>query len=362
MPAQYRYVEIGGAYYRLKQSPMALAWYLYFKNKSLQLRSRFNKRNIPWIVKTLVQHQLHFRKDRVILEFPVCGNLCLRVHRGYRIFNYGRNTVVRVINPDVDQALVATEMEGVRNASQLNFAPHVLRWSVKDRCYEEDFVNGYPGYWAPKSESAVFFQIYHQDILPCLKQMILLTPPLVTGLDEYVNKIVNVTGDGRLSGPALDAERVRMIQDFTRSVAERLRPEGNCRVDLVFSHGDFSLRNILRTRDGIMAIDWESAGHRNPLFDLYNYFFTESYYKRATTSLVPEIREAVSSLQSSLTARAPDLASTLVPMAQTYRWLYYLERVQVLLERELSNSQLDVILRSMRVFNRYEEAVADGSS
>ena len=47
-------------------------------------------------------------------------------------------------------------------------------------------------------------------------------------------------------------------------------------------------------------------------------------------------------------------------LAPVYRWLYYLERVFVLLEREPSKNQVDVIVRSVDVFERYEEAVAAG--
>jgi len=360
MSAKYQYVKIGGAYYGLRQSPIALAWFLTFRNRSLQLRSDFRKKKIPRIIRTLVQHQLCLGKDRAILELPVYGNLCLRVHRGYRVFNYRRNSVVRMIDPDVDQALVAGEMEGVRRASQLDFAPRILQSSVEKRWYEEDLVNGRPAYWAPRSASPVFSQIFDRDIAPCLERMIVLEAPLVANLGRYVSEIVRTIEDGRLESPGLDIERVEAVRRFAQSVGERLHLGGSGRVDLVFSHGDFSLRNILRTRNGVMAIDWESVGYRNPLFDLYNYFFTESYYKRATTSLVPEIAKAISSLQSRLMAKAPDLARTLVPLAKRYRWLYYLERIQVLLERELSSDQLDVVLRSIRVFNRYEEALARG--
>lgn len=108
-----------------------------------------------------------------------------------------------------------------------------------------------------------------------------------------------------------------------------------------------------------MVIDWESAGRRSTLFDLYNYFFTEIYYGRATTNLISEINEAISSLQSRLASKAPDIARTLPPLGQMYRRLYYFERVLMLLERELSGERLDVILRSIQVFNRYEEAVAN---
>jgi hypothetical protein len=272
------------------------------------------------------------------------------------VFNYRRNTVVRIFNADVDPAIVASEIEGVRSASQLDCAPNVLRWNFKERWYEEDLVMGHPAYFNARSGSAAFFEIYHQDIAPCLERMTLLQASLTKGLGNYVDELTH-RFESIAFEPQLDTDKINAIRRFVESVIERLRLEGDGQVDLVFSHGDFSLANILRTRDGIRVIDWESAGRRSVLSDLYNYFFTESYYKRATTTLVSEIDEAILFLQSRLASKAPGIARTLRHSAQMYRWLYYFERILVLLDRELSNKVLDVALRSMEVFSRYEEAI-----
>ena len=363
MSAQYQYVKINTPYYCLQQNPVVLAWLLCFKNESLRLRSlRLGKKQGISAVKTLVQYQLHWQSSDSVLELPVYGNLCLPVHRGYRVFDFRRKAVIRTFAPEVAPAIVAREIEGVRSANSLDFAPTVRRWSVEERWYEEDFVIGYRASLIPKSESGAVLRIYRQDAAPCIERMVLLQSPLGANVGEYVNKIMANLEDGRLSRQGLDLSKTSAIRDFAESVAERLCLEGDEQADLVFSHGDFSLRNILRTKDGIMVIDWESAGRRSALFDLYNYFFTESYYKRITTDLVSEINEAILSLQSRLTLKAPDIATSLPFLARVYCRLYYLERVLMLLERELDDHLLDVILRSIEVFNRYEEAMAGNHS
>jgi thiamine kinase-like enzyme len=126
---------------------------------------------------------------------------------------------------------------------------------------------------------------------------------------------------------------------------------------LVFSHGDYSLVNILRTKNGIKVIDWEGVAFRNPLYDLHNFFFTELYYKRAKTNLVMEINEAILSMQARFYTKFPDIAKSLELFASTYRRLYYIERVCMLLERELSNQLLNVVIRSIDMFERYENVV-----
>ena len=108
-----------------------------------------------------------------------------------------------------------------------------------------------------------------------------------------------------------------------------------------------------------MVIDWEGGGIRNPLFDLYNYFLTELYYERATSTsaLVPKVNKAISYLQARLLPKIPELTRALVSLSPIYRRLYYLERVCMLLERELDNKLLSVIVRSIDVFNRYEKVI-----
>ncbi|MFH1932394.1 MAG: phosphotransferase [Pseudomonadota bacterium] len=308
-------------------------------------------------IKTLVQHQLRLRNNTPVLELPVYGNVCLPVHRGYKVFNFHRKTVVRIFTPDVDQTTVEREIEGVQKASLLDFAPDIRRWNIKERWYEEEFVSGYPCCSTPKSASPMFLRIYYQHVAPRLEKMILLEAPLTTNLIEHVIHTTDILRDSKLSRPELDKTKVNLIRCFVTSMADQINGGKDYPIDLVFSHGDFSLVNILKTKDGIMVIDWEGVGRRNPLFDLYNYFFTELYYRRAEGNLVPEINEAISSLQSHLAPKAPKLAMSLLSLAETYRRLYYVERVRMLLERKPTNKLLNVILRSIDVFNRYEEMV-----
>ena len=292
-----------------------------------------------------------------MLDLSARGNLCLRVHRGYKVFDFHRKKVIRIISSEVSQSTVIKEIEGVRKASQLDFAPNILRWDLKERWYEEDFVSGYPCHSGAESEAGSILKIFHRHIAPCLEQMILLQDPMPTNLMEYIKKAKSIIKAKKLIRPELDVNKVNSISRYIESMVERLCLKKNFQIDLIFSHGDFSLVNILKRKEKIRVIDWEGVDRRSALFDLYNYFFTELYYKRGTTSLVEEIKEAISYLQSRLSAKLPELARTLVSLAPIYRRLYYVERVCMLLEREPTNKLLEVVLRSIDVFNRYEEAV-----
>jgi hypothetical protein len=359
MPKGYRYVKIGKPYFRVRQNPVVLAWLLWTKNRSLRLDSLgLGRRQALLAVKSLVRHQLVQRSSDRSLVLPMCGNFCLSVHRGYRVFKLRRQTVVRTFDAGVDPAIVAGEIEGVRRASLVECAPAVLDWSIEGRWYEEHFVAGSRASAIAQSDPAAFREMYVRDIEPCLERMMLLRAPLRVNLGDHVDKIRHSLGDRKLSELSRDARKVDKIQRFINSTVDLLYPEGDREIDLVFSHGDFSLRNTLMTEKGMMIIDWESVGCRSALFDLYNCFLTELYYGRAATNLVSEIDQAVLSLQSRLASKAPDIARTLPSLAQAYRRLYYLERIQMLVERDPSDSLLRTILRSIDVFTRHEEAVA----
>lgn len=356
---RYRYVKINRPYFCLQQTPVILAWLLYVKNRSLRLESlRINRKRALSVVKSFVPHWLNPRDAGPALELPVYGNLCLPVHRGHRVFDLRRGVVIRVFAPQVDTAVVAREIERVRNASLLDFAPQVRQWSIEGRWYEEDFVVGRRAHLVLRPGPDAVARVYRRDLAPCIEEMILLHSPRSVNVGQYVDQLMDALENEGLACPGLDVKKVNEIGGFARSMAEQLYRTGDSWVDVVFSHGDFSLRNVLRTKDGVVVIDWESADRRSVLFDLYNYFFAEAYYSRIHTDLVSEIREAIASLQSRLAGSAPDIARNLPALARVYCRLYYLERIHMLLEREPTDELLDVIVRSIEIFSQYEGAVA----
>lgn len=290
------------------------------------------------------------------MTLPVFGNIGLSVHRGYRVFDLRRLLAIKVFRSDVDVDIVANEIEAVRTASRLSFAPGIRRWNLKERWYEEVFVDGQPEYPIPNSDPAELLKIYHNHFAHFIKEMILLQPPVRVNLGDYLNSLHNILDNERLLSPNLDNTKINAVRSFVSDLVEKLRNTNRCSLDLIFSHGDFSFVNVLNTSAGMRIIDWESGARRHLLNDLYNYFFTELYYDRVRTNLVAEIKAAISSLQSSLETDAPDLACDLLSSATYYRHLYYLERIKMLLERDLDDHILNVVIHSIEIFNGYEEA------
>jgi thiamine kinase-like enzyme len=354
---KYRYIKINKEYYQVKQNPLILAWYLILSGRSFQLRSGKKKTRIIKCLLELILYQLHLRKHANAISVSAPGNLCLRVHRGLKIFDFRRKIVRRIIDQEIDKATVLKEINAVREAGRLNFTPNVMSWNIEEKWYEEDFISGEPCFLSDQSEEVDILKLFHKDIAPCLEQMIFLQTPVATDLREHVKKTTSIVKDQELSRSTLDPKNISTLMRYLKTTALPLIKKGTNKINLVFSHGDYSLVNILRTKNGIKVIDWEGVDYRNPLYDLYNFFFTELYYKRAKTNLVMEINEAILSMQARLYKKFPDIAESLELFASTYRRLYYIERVCMLLERELSNQLLKVVIQSIDVFERYENVV-----
>ena len=349
MPVEkYYYIKIKRLYYSLRQNPLILAWFLFFRNSSFQHKFTLSKKQVIKIIIILILHQLNLRNNDKLLELPGYGNLCFKVHRGHKIFNFQTKTVIKVIAAEIQSATVKQEFESVRKASALPFAPNILRWNTQERWYEEDFVNGSPCYPVDSSGLEVLF---HKGIVQCLEQMIMLHSPVCMNLSEYVDKTLRILEDRKLSSQELDSDKVNFTRQYIEKIADELKLFGNCMIYLVFSHGDYSLENILKSKTGIKAIDYEGAALRNPLYDLYNFFFTEIYFERVDFNLEQVLNRAISFLQARLLQKEPELAKNLVSLAPIYRKLFYLERICMILERELDNNVLDVIHRSIEVFN-----------
>ena len=344
----------------LQQNPAVLARLLYLKSKpfdfspgSLRKILKSLKRFLGY-VKNYIQYQLSLGNVS-ILELPFYGHLCLQVGRGYKVFDLHRETVTKIFKPEIDKATVVSEIEGMRRVGQYDFAPSIRHWNVKERWYEEDYVNGYR---ITSPDSTVILNTYYQYIAPCIENMILCQqPPRATNVAEYINKTISIFSN-KLLEEKLDMGQVHTITSFVDSMAEQLYIKRNCQVYLGLSHGDFGHNHVIKTKHGTKIIDWEYMGHRSILFDFYNCFFVQLFLNRTIPNLVSEINNALSSLQSRLNLKAPQIANSLLPLARIYRWVFYIERICSVVE--LRGLDLGCMVRWIDVFNHYEEIIASG--
>ncbi|MDH3772120.1 MAG: aminoglycoside phosphotransferase family protein, partial [Nitrospirota bacterium] len=201
------------------------------------------------------------------------------------------------------------------------------------------------------------------DIMPRLDSLMLLQKPMTNNSIEYTKGIMEIIEVSGLSRRESTVREFNKIQSFLDSVLRRLRAEGNCDVQLVFTHGDFCPANMLNTRHGIRIIDWEGAKYRSALFDFYSYFFYRPVSRKVpVATLASELNEALPFFISNLDKKAPHISNNLIQLNNVYRWIYYIEQICKEVEREMTDKNLNIlesILRYIEAFNRYEEIRAD---
>jgi hypothetical protein len=347
---------VAGKYFCSQASLFSLAWILLSRSRRLHLETLgIRSRQVPAILKSIARYRKHGRQASAdIITLPAFGHLCIRIHRGYKVFNFSELTTTKIFDHDVDENVALHEIKAVGRASPLNFAPTLLRVDPQNRWYTETFL---PGQQSLKTEQSDPKAVFDQVIVDHLSAMILLEPIQTTGLLKYYREVRDSLLD-QLANSNYDNELRNDIDQFVNRIAARLEATPDGPIHLAFTHGDFAFVNFHQESQKISVIDWESAQTRSVLNDLYNYFLTELYYERTQSSLVTEISDAITLLRRRLNTKAPGLFPNGEISTDAYRWLYYLERIHMLTSRNLSGAGLNVIRRSIEVFSRYESAVS----
>lgn len=356
MQSVYHYVEINGKYFSLKQNPICLAWYFFYKTKSLNYRRAFSIKRKINVLKIFCLIYFGLIK-RSVVSFPFPGHMIIRVHGGYRIFNFSREIVTKVIETKSNFSEEMNEVARVLITRKFDFAPKIFKWDDEQVWYEEELVNGTISYQNLHCDSSALLNMFKQEIAPCLIKMILLQTPSMTTVGAITKHCNQFWQNRRSIFQGLDISNIGAIEDFFSHIIAKLSESAEQKVYRIITHGDFSLVNMLNTKNGIMVIDWESIAHRSALFDFYNFFLTELYYNRTSTNLIRETREAIVCLKEKLNEKNLEVANHLVALKDVYRLLYYVERICMLIERGINKKILKVISRSIQIFSEHEKAI-----
>ncbi len=354
MAASYSYIPVGDKHFCADSNLLALGWILTRNNRRLHLDTlgiRFQQ--IPGILKTLLRQRGKIHEATAgALALPTFGHLCLRVHRGYKLFDLASCTTTKIFDDDVEAAAREFEINAVREAAQLDFAPDLLAVESDNRWYREAYM---PGRRGSKTGTSDPIRVFREVVADHLCQMTGLRPIETVSAGEYLGKLLDTLNED-LADPRCDEFRSQ-VRDFIAVIAVQLQKTPDLPIHRIFSHGDFSFVNFIYNDDRVVVIDWESLQSRSLLSDFYNYFLTELYYQRSRTNLVTEIDDALVLLSRKLVPETPSLANDVIAHKTIYRWFYYLERMHMLLSRDMSDNQLNVIRRSMGIFNEHESTI-----
>ena len=359
MPNSYQYIRVKQCYFCIQQNPLVFIWSSCFSQNSRLLKSLgIGKSTIIRAFKWMLMLRARPRVAKEMIELPVFGAVCISVHRGHKVFDIQNNVVTKILSQQADLRSVEQEIRAVAQASRLEFSPGMVSQGADDRWYAEDYIRGEHAQLEASLDSAKLMSFYQEHVEGCIVKMAMLRTPVVLPVEQHVQNLLSSLESSELRKQ--DArDKVATIVAFVLNMATRLREFQSEHVVLVFSHGDFAIPNMLLAREGLRVIDWESASYRSMLHDLHNFFLAELYFNRAATPLVGELRDASDSLLSKL----QQLPTVVIPDAEyleIYRRIYFLERIVTLAQRDLNRRQLNMLLRSVSLFQHYDETAGIG--
>ena len=303
----------------------------------------------------LIRHKLS-GGSRPSTALPVFGNIAIKVHKGLEIFDLDSLTVTKAFGTDVPRAEATVQTCACRQASNVSAAPRFIAADSEQLWYTEEFIPGIHGTETAISTSGGFME-YYADVEGCLLDLIdagpLKTVDVVPHIEEITASQLFDEWD-KTSKAQAAAHEVRHYQvQLERWLLANLAVD---RLQLVLTHGDFALVNVIVAGNTFRVIDWEGIRYGNLYGDCFNFVFVEKYYDRARTDVSSEMTEMMQRYGQAVLKRFPDLRNSVeVPQEFAMR-MYYLERLRLLLERDVSANLISVIRKSIRMFRNFDVA------
>jgi hypothetical protein len=296
-----------------------------------------------------------------VVQLPIFGQLCLKVHNGYKIFNLSDNTVTKVFKETIMPRKIEYEIDLLRKVGEHDFAPTLLQWNTKGRWYVEELINGHH---PDRSNWRQFLRTYNTVVTPLLKKLILASTPEPVEVLQYVKRLdTAIRGQhSKLSGTHLEPLKVNFIKNFIQLSLQELHLQTCKKIFIVFSHGGGATpRHILINETQVVILDWENSGNRSALHDLYDNFFERIWGNPLIPGMEREMQKAIQDLQATLLTSRNTIFQELAESLNSYRvyqLIYYIERVwsYVSPSPELTEGDLERIVRITDAFSRFEEA------
>jgi hypothetical protein len=372
-----RYVSLRGRFYMRPGLALSRAWltlwsqqedFLGSEGKSVGERSRgrllsllLRVRNATALTILYVRASRRAGQD-ASLELPVRGEFAL----------VRRSGAVKVL--DVERARVLTLMKGpewrtkleerVKHTRRLTgrpFAPKIGEVALEEGWFSEEFVPGRH----PTGFSGCFSG-FGRTYLPLLAAFLRAEPPQTVGLVKYASRLADDILDPNGLLTQMPAEAHDTVRRFVTDIRVRLTDGrlADRRLPLVLSHGDFFSGNVVLSRNGsARAIDWAHVGSRSPTHDLYYLVMNHCVRVMRPDQQRERLQQMLSTLRERVENEDPERFAQLdgaLTTAPEWRWLFYLECIQVPLERchDPSDRYLTAMLERVARFMAYERAVA----
>ena len=341
--------------------------FLGSEGKSVDERSR--GRLLSWLLR--VRHATTMtmlyvracREDRrdAAIELPVRGEFALVRRSGaVKVLDATRARVVTLMTGPEWRAKLEERVKSSQRLAGMAFAPKVVEVALDQGWFAEEFV--------PGRHPTGFHGCFHgfdRVYLPLLVAFLRAERPQNVGLGEYASSLADDILDPNGVLTRMPAEARDVVQHFVGDMRARLTDDrlSDREVPLALSHGDFFSGNVVAGDDGsVRAIDWAHVGSRSPTHDLHYLVMnhcvrvmTPDQQRERLQQMLDELRDRLASEDPQRFAQL-DAALTAAP---ELRWLFYLECIQVPLERcdDPNDRYLAAMLQRVAWFREHEDMV-----
>ena len=296
--------------------------------------------------------------DRCML-LPAFGHIAMRVHRGYKVFDFRRSEVTKVFDERVSMQESEAEIAACEMASAVTAAPRYLRSDTGAAWYTEEYISGTHAtdIVSPRSSD---YLAHYQDVETCLIELARCQAPVAVDASTHIARLADESYRERWTELGERSDDVHRITAYMGGLRTWLLDNtGSGSLQLILTHGDFSLVNAISTKEELRIVDWEGIGLGSLFSDLFNFMFAEHFYGRTSPDFSTEVETVLGKFRDTVLSQCPELSDAASLPVLLVRRMYYLERLRLLLDREVSTNLLDVLCKSASMFSGFDNDVGD---
>lgn len=310
-------------------------------------------------IKAVARGKLGMLRSGHVVELPAFGEIGIRVHGGNKLFDLGRREVTKIFNPGTNEPDAAQEIAAARQVSEVPVAPRFVDADPGMAWYREEYICGTHATDEEFRRGKALLEFY-PAVENCLLDLVGTEAVREVEAGPYFRELAGKALGGRWFDAGLSEEHVKEVSAYIDGLHRWLTSQAqSARLQLVPVHGDFSLVNAIATTEGLRFIDWEGISPGCVYDDIFNFLFVERYYERATGSFMNDMSAFLDRYGEAVRKRFPALADATEVDITFARRQYYLERLKLLLDREVSPNLFKVIRQSIEMFREFDREAGD---
>jgi hypothetical protein len=293
---------------------------------------------------------------------PYEGHILIETSDGYKIFNLSEKIVVSLFSSGFEEDHFIKIVRTLERVEVLNTSTRIKGVDYLNKCIYEEYINAY--------KADTFYPVssyFYNKILPVWLSNVKASPRNKINLRKYVAKQEFFIFDRlrNLKKEGYDLGVIGEIHNFVGGLIKKIEiaAEPDQHITLTLSHGDLHAWNILLNNKNSVVLDWGTSQERTVFHDLFYMF-----YYNAFGGKVKDLKRFIVDLNKTLAytqtnTDKEDNKYDLASCRDVYRMLFYLEYVQLDIEKRLNTftdrnkiqSRLRKIKECITVFDEVEK-------